>query len=506
MTRSAALPVCALLVAVSAAATEQKPVLSAPAPVAPEVDGAWPQYMPRAAWSAAAKVWLVVWEDGAAASDETARDGRAQDIFAARIAPDGKVLDPKGIAVCTARDFQGRPVVASDGKDFLVLWQDLRGGKDWDLYAARVGGDGKMLDPDGLLISSGEHNQCLPALSAAGNGYYAAWLDARHFPEYRVCGGRISPEGKALDGQGTDLIRPMTDSDVEKLRTVSFAPGKHGQGWHNAVLEPHAPVLAAGEKSCVVLSFAGGWTGGPGEGGKPEDFFLCRVDPATGKHAEAAEKLELQDAAGAQNWFYSLKTTVYQPPMVSVGAKGFLLATYFHCHGFGADGNGVRVAASLDAEGKPRMDGKLPAVKAIVREATQHGIGYRTFGVRTNALAMAWDGKRALHVSDRYIVESKSSVDFNFDILGIFLDAEGNRLSDLTACASVAPDKYSFDRDTRKQEEEPAKVAPFAVAGGPAIQCLPAVAAGEEGSFLVVWQEQPAGGNSRVMTRLVKVK
>jgi hypothetical protein len=35
------------------------------------------------------------------------------------------------------------------------------------------------------------------------------------------------------------------------------------------------------------------------------------------------------------------------------------------------------------------------------------------------------------------------------------------------------------------------------------MQSVPSVAAGPEGSFLVVWQEQPADGNSRIMTRLV---
>lgn len=500
------LPVLALAGACRAADTAQKPVLPEAAAVAPQAEGEWPQYWPRVAWSAAAKVWLVVWEDGHAASDETARDGRAQDIFAARIDAGGKMLDPKGIPVCTAKDFQGRPVVASDGKDFLVLWQDMRSGKDWDVYAARVGGDGKVLDPDGVLVSGGAHNQCLPAVCASAGGYYAAWLDARHFPEYRVCGGRIGSDAKPLDGEGTELIRPMSDADVERLRTASFAPGKHGKGWHNAVLEPAPPVLASNGKVCTVLSFASGWTGGPGEGGQADKNLLCRVDAATGKPLAPAEDLKLDDAANATKWFYSLKTSVRRPPIVPVGEQGFLMAAYYHCHGFGADGNGVRVAAFLDAEGKPRMDGKLPALKGIVREADQHGIGYRTFGVRTNVLDMAWDGKRALHVSDRYIVEGKESRDFNFDVLGIFLDAEGRRLSDLYTCAAVEPDRYSFDRETKKQDEEPAKVSPFVLAGGAEVQSQPAVAAGDEGSFLVVWQAQPAGAASRVMARLVKVK
>ncbi|MBA4388117.1 MAG: hypothetical protein C0404_09060 [Verrucomicrobia bacterium] len=500
------------LMAFASVGAEQRPVLSAPLAVAPGVDGRLPQYCPQVAWSKEARVWLVVWEDGWVSSDETARDGRAQDIYAARISQDGKVLDPNGIPVCVARDFQGRPVVASDGKGFLVLWQDLRSGKDWDLYAARVSGDGKVLDEGGAPVSGGEHNQCLPALtfvSPAGAGqsggtYYAAWLDARNFPEYRVLGGRISVDGKPADGQGVELIRPMTDADLEKLRKASFAPGKHGQGWHNAVLQPFAPVLAACGGTCVVSSYAAGWTGGVGEGGKADGCFLRRVDAVGGQPMGQMETLNLQKASESRSWFYALESQVYRPSLAAAGG-GFLVAAYFHRHGFGADGNGVRVAAFLDAEGKPRMEGKLPAIRCIVTERAQHGVGYRTFGVRPNSLGLAWDGKRALHVADRYIVAGKG-IDFDYDILGIFMDAEGRRLSDLGACVSVEPDKYSYDRSTGKQEEDDPKVAPFMIAGGSAVQCVPAVAAGSEGSFLVVWQEEEPGKDSRIMARVVGVK
>jgi hypothetical protein len=487
-------------------AKEQKPVLSPPIAVAPETKENLPQYNPQVAWSSAAKVWLVVWEDGWAASDETAREGRAQDIFASRVSVDGKILDPNGIEVCIARDFQGLPVVASDGKDFLVLWQDMRNGKDWDIYAARVTADGKVLDPNGFLVCGGEHNQCMPSVVWTGNGYYAVWLDARNFPEYRVRGMRLSREGKGMDDSpGIELIRPMTDADIDKWRKASFAPGKHGQGWHNVVLQPHAPVLTANDKVCLVLSYASGWTGGTGEGGRSAGYLLRRIDVATGKPSGPVENLALEASVESARWFPAVSTQVYHPALCATGEHGFLLTAYFHHHGFGADGNGVRVAYFFDREGQPRRKGNMLSVRLIVREPHQHGVGYRTYGVRPNTLALAWDGKRALHVADRYIV-SGNRVDFDYDILGIFIDAEGKRLLDLRSCTTVESDRIRYNDASRKVEEEQAQIEPFLIAGGEGRQSRPAVAGGDEGIFLVVWQEEIPGKNSRIVARLVEAR
>jgi len=198
--------------------------------------------------------------------------------------------------------------------------------------------------------------------------------------------------------------------------------------------------------------------------------------------------------------------------------KGFLIAGYHNKHGFGSDGSGIRVVFFLDAAGAPVTEamtgdkGKkatLPKVRLLVEETVQRGEGYRTGGVRSNKLALAWDGVRALHVSDRYI-QTKSGKAGRYkgdlDVVGIFLDADGQRLSDVAACTSVPPDKREYQRKGKKLTAEPPRITPFLVATGEAVQGAPAVAAGAEGSFLVVWQEQPAKGPSRIMARLVRAR
>jgi hypothetical protein len=490
--------------AFSVAGTEQKPVLSSPLAVAPGAATGLPQYFPRVAWSAGAKIWLVVWEAGLATGDETARGGLAQDIYAARISADGKYLDPNGILVCKAKDFQGRPVVASDGKDFLVVWHDMRTGKDWDLYAARVSSDGKVQDSDGFLVSGGTHNQCLPDVVFGAGNYYAVWLDMRHFPEYRVFGSRISPDGKVLDAGGAELIRGIDDKILESWRKASFAPGKHGQGWHQFAAQPSAPFLATSGKAHVLGAFKAQF--GTGMGNGDQNFLLRRVDAAGGKPLGGQDIFAIEKATEASKWVSSGLSSagIDRPGLTSIGDKGFMAATFFAHHGFGSDGTGIRVAAFLDAEGK---SAGVPKVQFVAAEDIQRGMGYRSNGVRSNTMALTWDGKRALHVVDRYIQSDPKGGDRvgDMDVLGIFLDADGRRISDLASGATVEPDKMKESKP-RWTLAAPEKVSPFMLADGPALQCLPAAAAGNEGSFLVVWQDEPVGKDSCIMARTINVK
>ncbi len=492
-------------------AAEQKPDLSEPLAVAPKVEGDTPQYAPRVAWSASAKVWLVVWEDGHVSADETSRGGRAQDIFAARVSADGKVLDPKGIPVCIAKNFQGSPVVASDGKDFLVVWQDMRNGKDWDVSAARVSGEGKVLDADGFLVSGGEQNQCQPEVVFGGGSYYAVWLDQRDYPEYRVRGTRVSAGGQVLDAQGTEIIRAITDEEREGWRKVSFSPGKKGMGWHNYCRQPGALSIATNGKVHLVTTYAI-----QSQGHNGNRHLHRSVDAASGKPRGKTEIYPLETAAETSKLAYALG--YHQVPLkhVAVGKKGFLSMSYFNHHGFGADGSGLRLATFFDPAGRPLLTEladfkgrkhKLPLVRLVVTEDEQHGQGYRTFSVQPNRVDLAWDGVRALHVADRYLQDRPKSKGYvgDYDVVGIFMDAEGKRISDLATGATVEPDVMQKSRP-RWKLAAPAKTTQFLIATGAAVQNVPAVAAGQEGGFLVVWQEQPANENSRVMARVLRAK
>jgi hypothetical protein len=65
---------------------------------------------------------LVAWAEGTESGD----------IYCARVATDGTVLDTAGIPVSTAAGEQRAPAIAFDGVNFLIIWQDKRNG-DWDV-------------------------------------------------------------------------------------------------------------------------------------------------------------------------------------------------------------------------------------------------------------------------------------------------------------------------------------------------------------------------------------
>jgi len=262
-------------VAAAGPAEEVGPFSATPqSPVAPGCvrDGALIQATPAAAFGT--KVYLVVWSDGSRMTGkETA------DIYCARVEPKtGRSLDPKGIPVCRAQGLQGRPAVAFDGTNFLVVWEDLRNGTDHDVYAARVTEDGKVLDPDGFAVSKRPNNQAWPAVAFADGQYLVAWMDARQYPVYGIYFARVSTAGKVRDADGLPI-------DVEDAAKIAKAtpPGETWLGdkayWWRDLASRTAPAFASNGKQCLVVymreyPFAG--SGRPG-------LTAALVSPADGR-------------------------------------------------------------------------------------------------------------------------------------------------------------------------------------------------------------------------------
>ncbi len=121
------------------------------------------------------------------------------DIYGARITKEGAVLDKDEIPICTAANDQMFPSAAWDGENFLVVWQDKRSGKRWDIYGARVGIDGTVLDPDGIPIVVGRYDQVSPTLSFDGENYLVVWQGKRTPKIWNVYFTRVSRNGEVID-------------------------------------------------------------------------------------------------------------------------------------------------------------------------------------------------------------------------------------------------------------------------------------------------------------------
>jgi len=114
-------------------------------------------------------VYLAVWREG-----WHGKGGQAC-VYAARVSPQGNVLDPKGIEIVLRRQrVEERPRVAFGGGVFLVVWQDFSG-KDYDVLAARVNAEGKVLDREPIAVAAGPRTQVLPEVASDGQGFLVVW-------------------------------------------------------------------------------------------------------------------------------------------------------------------------------------------------------------------------------------------------------------------------------------------------------------------------------------------
>jgi hypothetical protein len=107
--------------------------------------GADLQFVPKVASNGTD--YLVVWQSGTDTSD----------VAGARVSSTGTVLGP--VPVSSAPAQQDAPDVAFNGT-YLVAWRDSRNGDD-DLFAARVTSAGAIQDPNGFLVEAGTRTGAL---------------------------------------------------------------------------------------------------------------------------------------------------------------------------------------------------------------------------------------------------------------------------------------------------------------------------------------------------------
>jgi hypothetical protein len=203
-------------------------------------------YAPVAAFGK--DVYLLVWQ---------ADRNEKADIVGLRLDKSGKPLDAKPLLICAAKDVQGGAFVTFGGGVFLVVWQDLRNEKDWDVYAARVTPEGKVLDPDGVLVAGGPLNQSAPAACFDGKGFlvlYANQLNERRIEkgsqhpltnaDVHVYGVRLSAEGRP---DGTPVVAAKPPPGGWWFDRALGSPGiiKVGDG----------PALAAAVKAGRFMAF-----------------------------------------------------------------------------------------------------------------------------------------------------------------------------------------------------------------------------------------------------------
>src|SRR5207244_4121985 len=87
-----------------------------------------------------------------------------------------------GFPVSARTDAQSTPSAAFNGKDFLIVWTEWyqRPQSQYDIWAARVSPDGLVLDPNAIAISRATNAQTAPATASDGSEFMVIWRDTRN--------------------------------------------------------------------------------------------------------------------------------------------------------------------------------------------------------------------------------------------------------------------------------------------------------------------------------------
>ena len=155
--------------------------------------------------------YLVIWEGD---------DGQ---IRGARVSPGGVILDPRGFAITSGAMDPTGATLASDGTDYLVAFSDARFGC-CSIFGSRVTGAGRALNPRGIAIATHGRQQLEPAIAYDGTNYLVAWTDNRS-TSADIYGARVTPSGRVLDPRGIVLSTgaPLRPCRVPRLVGLSLA-------------------------------------------------------------------------------------------------------------------------------------------------------------------------------------------------------------------------------------------------------------------------------------------
>lgn len=140
--------------------------------------------------------WVVGWSSFLTGTSD-------RPLYGARISPSGSVLDPGGkILVNPGHQFVGYPDLAFAGDEYLMVWAELLNGNK-----ARGQRLSLALDPIGApfdinLFSPSDARG--PGVASNGNDFLVVWNDQR-FAYDQLLGSRVSHAGQVLDPAGIEV-------------------------------------------------------------------------------------------------------------------------------------------------------------------------------------------------------------------------------------------------------------------------------------------------------------
>jgi len=298
-------------------------------------------------------------------------------IYGARLTA-GTNLDPGGIRIGSSYNFEIAEAIASRGADYLVTWVDTRdGGRT--IYGARVDGSGTTLDvparrisnaidPTGvgypaaasdgtnyLVIWDGESASSLgislvdgatgapgavhalpvdsykPALVFAGSQYFGAWNGhpTAGSSDYAILGVRFDRQGNAIDATPINVTTPSsTFSDNVKIATDGtdfLAVWQTGDTTFGARVDKNGQVLDS-PPLAVRPSDVTGYQSSPGVAFDGTSYLVIWTDTKDSiRGAHVGRDGSMPDATSLP-LLVAGNNTLYEGPSIAFDSTNFLVA------------------------------------------------------------------------------------------------------------------------------------------------------------------------------------
>jgi hypothetical protein len=155
-------------------------------------------------------------------------------LSSARITPTGIVLDSTRITISQGGVSKFAPGIAFDGVNYMVQWDDSRlNPPEYDQWAARISPQGVVLDTAGLPVDTSAGNQYNSSIGFLDHCYLGSWTDYSS-GEGDLYGRRLSTEGTWLDTVTITICKeighqetPAVFQDIEKF-IVAWRDSRNG--------------------------------------------------------------------------------------------------------------------------------------------------------------------------------------------------------------------------------------------------------------------------------------
>jgi hypothetical protein len=149
--------------------------------------------------------------------------GHSGDIMAARVAPDGTVLDPGGFVVAATSTDEEFGRVSFDGTNFVVAWQ--AGPFPATIRAARVSRAGVVLDAPALELGQGDGPEVASTSDGTSLVTWEATIDSGNSDA--ALARRLSSDGAVLDA-APGIVLEKLDAPANAVYPVGAASNGDG--------------------------------------------------------------------------------------------------------------------------------------------------------------------------------------------------------------------------------------------------------------------------------------